>query len=443
MIYTKDITNKIIEYGICYFLLLLFCIIFLNSGQNTPAELIIISFLLFLSFTLCFSLGISLNIKSNIILIFFYNLCLSLSLYFFFLNFAESPYGYNPIDANTYYNFATSLKDLPSGKAAITYLQNNDVEISDYGFPLILKYIFQYTGNDNQARILLIFINSSSFTIGSILIFKLSLFFLKYKKAKLVMLLWGLNSCAIWCNVSGLKEAIFLTLILGTVYYMYCWFYKKNIKNLILMFGFILSTLFFRHYITLFFILLLLFKGIYQRLSSKWLFIILFCLWVVATFTSYLITSENPLLSLIIYKQTQAPEGGGGNLFRIIMNSLAGFTGPYPNFILFGNKEAIIYSPYSLLKSLISLFGLYGIFYAIKNNQKELYPLILFVYLNIILVITTIFSFDYRFSYTMIPMFFLLSVYGFFKLKENKYNKIISLLYTTSILGIIFLYNAR
>ncbi len=440
---TSNTINRIIGYTFIYLLLLFFFIIFFNSSKPTPTELFVVPFILFLFFIGSFTLGIILNVRSGIVVIFIYNVILSLGMYYFFLHYTESPYGYNPVDAITYYNYASALKDIPSLSGAVAYLQSQDAEISDYGFPLLLRLVFRYTSSDNQARILLILLNSLSFALCSIFTYKLGRFFLQSKEAKVAMLLWGLNSCAIWSNSCGMKESVFITLITAAMYYMYCWFYRKNFKYLILTFAFILSTLFFRHYITLFLLILLFCHPVYKRLSSKLLFLLVAGVWVLATFTSYLISTEYPLLAIIIHKQAENPEGGGGSLFRIIMNSFAGFVGPYPNFLLSNTKEALLYNPYSLLKTLISLFGLYGMFYVIKNRITALYPITFFIFLNIILVIITVFSFDYRFSYTMIPLFFILSVYGYQKLREYKYRKLLSFVYTASMLILILFYNIR
>ena len=216
---TSNIINRIIGYTFIYLLLLFFFIIFFNSSKPTPTELFVVPFILFLFFIGSFILGIILNVRSGIVVIFIYNVILSLGMYYFFLHYTESPYGYNPVDAITYYNYASALKDIPSLSGAVAYLQSQDAEISDYGFPLLLRLVFRYTSSDNQARILLILLNSLSFALCSIFTYKLGRFFLQSKEAKVAMLLWGLNSCAIWSNSCGMKESVFITLITAAMYY--------------------------------------------------------------------------------------------------------------------------------------------------------------------------------------------------------------------------------
>ncbi len=88
---TSNIINRIIGYTFIYLLLLFFFIIFFNSSKPTPTELFVVPFILFLFFIGSFILGIILNVRSGIVVIFIYNVILSLGMYYFFFIIRKVP----------------------------------------------------------------------------------------------------------------------------------------------------------------------------------------------------------------------------------------------------------------------------------------------------------------------------------------------------------------
>jgi hypothetical protein len=171
---------------------------------------------------------------------------------------------------------------------------------------------------------------------------------------------------------------------------------------------------------------------------------VLFLLVILAAYTTYFISSILPnllrsrdriILGILGNQATR------GLTINPLLNIVLSFIGPVPNF-LNQNYTAALYAPYSAFKMFSSLFAIMGGWYILKNRIIKLYPLLLFCFFNVILVLATYFSLDYRFSYTMVPFYFLLVVYGY-KHFKSKYKPIIFISYYVMIFVLTLNYNIR
>jgi hypothetical protein len=392
-----------------------------------------ISLLIFFVFFLYGSLKVS--IRGILTLILFYQLVLSLSLYNYFTDTIGNPLGYNPIDALVYLHYAEYSLD-HTLEELIHYLQSRNTEIADYGFPFIRYFIFNLAGKIDTGIVLMVIVNAVSVTVGSWYLYKLSLFFLNIASSKIVVLIWGLNSCSIYINVTGCKESVFLTLLIITMYQLYYYYYKrKDIFHFFLMILTVAFTVFFRIYLTVFFMICMMFKPIYSGKNKRFALLAVVLLTVITTYANYFMTGSFPLLKVLLYRQEMKSN-------MLFVNMVTGFLGPYPNFLQSENPSSFIWGPYSGFKVFFSLFALYGGWYILRNKVTKLYPLFFYVFFNILLVIGTVRSFDYRFSYTAIPFFYILIIYGINRF-EFKYMKIFSSSYFVLIFLLVYNYNLR
>jgi hypothetical protein len=321
-------------------------------------------------------------------------------------------------------------------------MQEGRRNISDYGFPFIQRIVIKSAGNVETGLFLMCIFNAVSMTIGAGVLYKLALYFVDHTGAKAAALLWGLNSVSIFCNVSGLKESIFTTLIILTMFYMYRLFERKKISNIFPFLIFLLTTVFFRWYLTAFFVIIFLLKSVYSGYLRRLMPLAIILLTIVAAYTAYFLSSSffgNAVVGQILGSQESS---GGGN--TQVLNMIVGFIGPIPNYLASSRTTfySFIFAPYSGFKLFFSLLTLFGGFYILKNHIVKLFPLLLFVIANILLTIASITSFDYRFSYTMIPFYFILVVYGF-NYFRFKYRRIVSFFYFGGIGVMTYFYNLR
>ena len=167
---------------------------------------------------------------------------------------------------------------------------------------------------------------------------------------------------------------------------------------------FLVLTIFFRFYLSLFFVLLFVFKFFYSGCLSRFVPFFMLLLTILAAFTTYFISTNLPIIDMILLNQEEKATG----LSMILANMLVGFIGPLPNYFEHDNPEALMYAPFSAFMVFFGIYAILGAWFILKERVLKLYPLLLFVFFNILLVISTIHSFDYRFSYTMVPFYFIL-----------------------------------
>jgi hypothetical protein len=401
---------------------------FIHPQRVPLGEHIFIQLTLLIFFCSFLNYSIKVSINAILLVIMIYQLFFTFFLYNYFLNIIGNSFGYDPIDAIYYLDLAKysvnhTLKQL------LVYIRWKNTEISDYGFPVIRFFIFKLAGSVDIGILFMCIVNTISMTIGSYFLYKLALFFLDFTSAKIVGLLWGLNSCSIWINTSGLKESIFTTLIIISMLQLYRFFYqKKTLLNIILLLIFVLTTLFFRIWITYFFIILILLKPLYTGKLRILAPLAVIFLTIITAFATYLLTTQDLFLTHLLLKQENRSDK---SLMNLLINLLTGFIGPLPNFLnppVTTSKSVLFHSVYSAFKVFFSLFAIFGGWYILKNKIIKLYPLFFYVFFNILLVIGTVRSLEYRFSYTMIPFYFILIVYGFNHFKF-KYKKIYSIAY--------------
>jgi hypothetical protein len=432
--------NSLKKYLLAFVLSYLFifvCLSITHSGMLPLREhsFIQICLLIFYSLFLYGSLYASVN--KFFVLILLYQIVFSFLLNTYFFDIVNKPFGYRPVDAIVYmdlseYALNHTLSDL------LVYLKARNTEISDYGFPIIRFFIFNLAGNLDRGILFMVMVNAIAMVIASWYLYKLSFFFMNKTSSKIVALFWGLNICSIVSNVIGLKETIFTTILIITMYQVYYFYYKKNdLSHFLIMILCIALTVLFRIYLTVFFIIIILFRPIYSNRFKKLALFLVVSLTLVSAYIGYFISSTLPILNALFYAQKIK-----GNL--LFINMIAGFLGPFPNFLKVENLDltALFWAPYSGFKTFFSIFGLYGGLCILKRHITKLYPLFFYVFFNILLVIGTVRSFDYRFSYTMIPFFFILIMYGFERFRF-KSKKIISYLYFCVIFILVYAYNIR
>jgi hypothetical protein len=359
----------------------------------------------------------------------------------YFKYIVNNPLGYDVVDSILYIDIAKHLMNLPLNDF-IDHLQYRKMSLSDYGVPFIQGILFKLAGDVNIGINLIWITNAVSMVIGSYFLYRLSMFVLDHNSSKVVTLLWGLNTYSTRSNMSNVKEAVLTNLIIISMYYLYCVFYKRaNIMNLILLFVLVIITMFFRWYLTVFLALIFCFKPIYSGYMKRIVPCVLILLIIFALYTSYFFSTY--MNQGFLYSIMQRQSYGQDRNIEPLLILIIAFIGPLPNILKpQEGVNSLLYSIYSFFKVSFSLFALWGIWYIVKNKISRLYPIIFFVFFNILLTISSVTIFDPRFSYTMIPFYYILIIYGFSRF-TSKYKNIISVSYYISIIGLTYFYNVR
>ncbi|MDR2409924.1 MAG: hypothetical protein LBE13_17685 [Bacteroidales bacterium] len=396
-----------------------------NPIQEDLFFIQVIYSIIFLTF---FFTGIQYSVHSAIIIILCYQILGSIFFYFYYNFYLHSPFGFDPVDSLLYQRIAEETVNISINKL-LSYLQEK-FSPSDWGYNIYKYCITRLVGDAEDALFVICMINACLHTISSYYLYKLAKYFVNPKEAIVILLLWGLSVTSLFFNTCGLKETLFLFLIILSVYHLYA-FYKSNNRinkriHFILMGIFIVTTWFFRYYISLFIILTFIGCVPLRKIYNKYFPMILLSIFLVCLFGLNLLFVFMPELSYVITSLIsngkEVVNYAGGNLIVAgIINYTLAFLSPIPAFSAENVNVNLLVCTYSIIKVYFSFFGLYGIYHAIKINDISIYPIITILVFNIVLCIVASVSLDFRFAYPTTFLYIILIVYGFnhFSIRKN------------------------
>lgn len=384
-------------------------IVILLSDNSYDWGVVTWQFFSILCWSFSLKIGLILKKKQMLLWVFLFQITLSFALHFFFLYYTGDLFGYNAVDSILYSEIAHKIKYLDLDNSLLE-LENYFSDLSDYGWPIFLKCIYWIGGDTLTSMRLLILVNCIIQWLITLLLYNLSVNILNNTyKAHLISLLWGLNLCSTYLNVSGLKEILFTFICTLVLFYIYkCKHKPYSTINHVLVCLAITLTWFFRSYMTFFFIIIYLgyciFPFIYNRLFALiCISAIVLCLF----FTSLLLYQFPEIYYAILNTSENAPSGGSLYVYWLLA-----FLGPLPKFFNMGTPQILIMVTYTILKFALSIFGLLSCIYFIKNKQTKYYPLISIYLFTVLLLIVSGHYIDYRYAYIIMPAFFILMVEG-------------------------------
>lgn len=424
----------------CLWILLL---LFYNESVPT-GEIVGIQLISVILWIFAFYVGCKLNIRSILVLSFVFQILMSVWLYIFFTECTDSPFGYNPVDALLYRSVSEWTMNM-SFSEFWEFLCSESSGLSrwsDRGYPLVQRFIFILAGNSDRGIFLMVLFNIIVHLYTTYILYRLAFLMLSSHEARLVALLWGINVCGVWINVSGLKEQIFVCLVINASYYFQCFLYQRKGWHLFLLTLFIALTWLFRYYISLFFILIFVGRFFFRTLYEN--FFGTFCIvaFLLVIFGLSLLTWFIPELYFIELMRQQLAEEGSlhSSLFGQIAGYILAFIGPPPSLLETIQKQNLLIVIYSCIKLFISIFGVWAMVRIIRKKDTDFYPMVNLVLLNTLLTITGGFALSYRFVYVTMPIYFILMIYGFRYYGNSKWLKYSYLVFS---LLTIYFFNIR
>jgi hypothetical protein len=378
----------------------------------------IIYSVLFLTF---FFTGIQYGVHSAIGIVLCYQILGTIFFYLYYNFYLYSPFGSDPnVDSLLYQRIAEKTLNMPINKC-FSYLQEI-FSPSDWGYNIYKYFITRLIGDAEKALFVICMINACLHTISSYYLYKLAKYFVDTKEAVVIILLWGISITSLYFNTSGLKETIFLFLIVLAVYHL-CAFCKSNNGinkkiHFILMVIFIATTWLFRYYISLFIFLTFIGCVPLRKIYNKYFPLILLGIFLICLFGLNLLFVFMPELVYVVTSLTTSGEGivdyvGGNLIVASIINCTLAFLSPIPAFSADNVNVNLLICTYSIMKIYFSFFGLYGIYHAVKTNNINIYPIITILAFNVVLCIVASFSLEFRFAYPTSFLYNILIVYGF------------------------------
>lgn len=434
---SKSIYNNYILYCIGY--LITFIILSFIQPSGMPNEWLIYSGLIsVIAFSIFYKIAIVSDTSLILLLIFFYQLLFSLLLRYLFTTQYGNFFGPNPIDSLYYHKIATILSEL-SFFEMITYLQDQRIELSDFGFPLFLGVIYKISGGAALGITTMLVTNCVLHTIGCYLLYLLCLTLTKSKElSHTILCIWGFQWIAIWLNSSGLKEQVFLPIIIYTMLCLYRFIQSHSMKHLS---GFIIGTLLiclFRYFISLFFMISLFVIIITESkwINRNYIQLLMGVFFFFALFSSYLnyFVPNLPDLNSIAESRAISTSPIMKGLFILLA-----FITPFPKILDSAAIQNFYFTSFSILKISITLYFFHALYLVKRFHIRIFYPLISIIVFNILLCIVTGFHSNYRYLYCTMPFFLILSVWGCKMLSGNSKHRILSAYSFISILLLVTL----
>lgn len=341
--------------------------------------------------------------------IFIYQFIFVLFSYLFYTNYYDNPLGYLPKDAMLYDNLAIKLQNL-SFSESIRVLNSNNIGLSDYGFPLLLKIVYSIGGNPifNMK-----FFNVLFHVLTCLFVYRLSnIISNDAKQSKIALIFFGLNPISIYFNSSGLKEPFFILIITLCFYYCYKALLSNQLKYYILGILFLISTGFFRSIFPIFIVLSF---GVFKLFSigGRYKLIIrgiLLVLVAISLMLVFVIVRDDIDKALGVDNAVMVSHrlGRTPNSLDYFIMFLSGLIGPFPSFdFSVGNDAGLLQTLGNFYKLFCSYFFIIGLIQILRNKMKEFYPILFFILFNIVMVVSVAAALDHRYLYPFIPVYFI------------------------------------
>ena len=408
----------------------LFIFFFLVGASRFPPVHIVIMQLMMWGLGFLFSeLSLRNRLRSVPWFVFAYQLFCAVVITLINIGVYQEPLGFNPKDALFYRECGESFGKLDY-KVFFANLVLSYGSLDDWGFPSLMWALYRVFG-DTLAPWVLLLLNATAIAVGCKYLFSLSRHFIDSRFSKLVIILWGFMPFSVCTSVGGLKENIFAMLVILFFYHLYNYFSEKKLRSLL--------------FIALFIVLLFLFRlsiG-FAAIISVVVFFLLRLRTVRRYFIPLLVLSllvgglafpmvvgriasirGNTLESVTSSASTKAESVGGTT--GVAVNALSALVGPFPTFISLDEEKLQYITRYSFspfLKLLISFFFYAALWLAFKKRDLLILPLFLFVLMNIAMLTLAFFALNMRFHWPHMPLFFLLSAYGYLQFQQRPKRK--------------------
>ena len=314
------------------------------------------------------------------------------------------------------------------------------IDVADWGYVTFVGFFYELFGSQTGEIIIIgVKILLHVWTCKFIFLIVADLF--NVKNARIVTLLWGLNLGATYWITSFLKENLFCFVVTCAVFCLYKYqrvSWKDNkLVYLILFFFSLLCTALFREIFPLFFIMTFMSFTLIPKIVNKYFGLI--CIF--AVLASYFATD------FIVYFVPNAAGGFiqreefyGNSMMMAVLNVINPLISPYPALNINTNQIANIQiSAFASYNIVFAYFIIMGAYYVIKNKLNKMYPLIMVLLLNSVMLISYGFSMNFRYIYITTPIAYILIPYGL-----HNYCKLKLLVpYVFFVISLTLLYNVR
>lgn len=348
----------------------------------------------------------------------------------------------NAIDSYNYLDAAVKYADksLNEYYHILFNMRYRNYGTDDMGYFTVTYLVAQINPSRYFVIYALVVINAVALYVSSLYLYKLQkLLGATELIARVTSVFYSCTPFLVITAVSGLKEVIFLMIVILAMYHIYKVYRRLTFTHLFLALLFMTLTLFFRT--AIFYILLL---SLFSALTTtrKYRNIYLTLIFVAGIF----VVSFMPLLIGIMGASTD-------ELLRVTMGRFAvkGYNDAFiTKFVLYA---ASVFGPFPILdrmgmyafmlsltpfqKCFFSMAFVYSLVSIVRKVRFEYFPILIYIVLSIYMLILGGVSLDMRYHLTYYP-FFLICTFNFYR--KHKY---MDWIYLFAVVVMIFIYGSR
>jgi hypothetical protein len=293
-------------------------------------------------------------------------------------------------------------------------------EAEDLGMVIVLSNLYKVADSKVILSILYVFVA----VITARAIFGIALHFMSPKYAFLCAIAYCLSSYVIWFHSSGLKESLLVMLI--TVFYdqYYSLSLGKKKRALWLLLLMPLLLLLFRPVLALFcatsVVLGIVLK---RRLSAPQFIVLLVGVLAGIYFLESIVSSTDKFLlggteSMLEIKQLAGMVKGSVG-FTYFVNILSSMFGPFPTLVS-SKVHLSFYAPGLIFKVFISVAFWFGLIHVIKTRLSAVYPLLIFILLEMISLTYILEALELRKSIPHFPLVYIVAFIFIYKFDHRQ-----------------------
>ncbi len=363
------------------------------------------------------------------------------------IEFYNEPYGYNPIDALSYryYGEAYGGKDFFS--YVVAFFFTNDLD--DFGYSTLVWFCYHLF--DKFGAWIILILNAFVIAVSSKRLYEISILYIDRGYSKLVMMIWGFSAFATTTACEGLKENFMVFTIISFFYYLSRFQIKKTLFGIFpillyigLVFCFRLAT----GYAALLCFLIYIFLNCTKVKNNirviTWLGLAI----AIVAFPSVMqvLIQQRGLGEDTFSSQSAEQAESIGGMIGYIINVVSSLIGPFPCFISSDSEKLNYLTRYSLtpfFKMILSYFFYYGLLEIYKKKVVQMYPMAIFVLINILMIIIAFFGLHVRYQWIHMPLFIMISIWGYNQYCLKQGNTMLFFVYGFMCIILIMFYNIR
>ena len=308
---------------------------------------------------------------------------------------------------------------------------------SDWG-GLIFTAFGYILGGEEYSPFILVLLKILLYSWACILLYKLFDTIYENKEwLKIILGLVAFNSYVPYFATAGLKELVFVFVVVLAVYYLYKVLQVPTLINFLLFAIFTITTFFFRAMFPIFFVFAFMAcKYFAFLLKPKIIMIAVAFGFVLVLFFSVLLQEYLPMAAGGIKDRLSMEKTN--QMFKYL-NVINAFVSPYPAVNSTNQVVNLTTFQYGVMNSSFAIWGILGLYHCIKEKLSDLFPAMIILLMNSFMLIIYGFAMNARYTYVTIFCLYAFVPLGLVYYFKWKY----MIPYLLFILSLSFVYNIR